>query len=413
MRSSLSVLALCIVAAPLAAQRTIAVSPTGKVRSVQAAIRLAAPHDRIVVAEGTYRERSTIVVDKPLTLIGKGWPVLDGENKRQIMIVTADSVTVGGFRFTHVGTSFLEDWAALRVDDATGCRISGNRFEDAFFGIYLAGVTDCVVSGNVLRTARPGESVSGNGIHLWQSSRITVEDNTITGHRDGIYFEFVHHTVIRRNLSEGNLRYGLHFMYSDDCRYLDNIFRGNGSGVAVMFTNRVEMTRNRFEGNWGGAAYGLLLKEISDGKLTGNIFLRNTTGLLADGANRLEARNNDFVNNGWAVKLAASTEDGKFTGNNYIGNSFDVSSNNREHSTTFAGNYWDSYEGYDLDRDGYGDVPFRPVRLFSAIVAQNAPAIMLLRSPFVRLLDSAERLLPLFTPAALADSRPAMARVAR
>ena len=413
MRSSLSVLALCILAAPLAGQRTIVVSPTGNVRSVQAAIRMAAPHDRIVVDAGTYRERATIVVDKPLTLIGKGWPVIDGENTRQIMIVTADSVAVRGFRFTHVGTSFLEDWAALRIDDATGCRISGNRFEDTFFGIYLAGVTDCVVSGNVLRTARLRESVSGNGIHLWQSSRITVEDNTIIGHRDGIYFEFVHHTVIRRNLSEGNLRYGLHFMYSDDCRYLDNIFRGNGSGVAVMFTNRVEMIRNRFEGNWGGAAYGLLLKEISDAKLTGNVFLRNTTGLLADGANRLEARNNDFVNNGWAVKLAASTEDGRFTGNNYIGNSFDVSSNNKEHSTTFAGNYWDSYEGYDLDRDGYGDVPFRPVRLFSAIVAQNAPAIMLLRSPFVRLLDSAERLLPLFTPAALADSRPAMARVAR
>jgi len=374
---------------------------------------MASPHDRIVVDKGLYRERSTIVVDKPLTLIGNGWPVLDGENARQIMIVTADSVTVRGFRFEHVGTSFLEDWAALRVDDAVGCRIVGNRFEDSFFGIYLASVTGCVVSGNVLRTARLRESVSGNGIHLWQSTRITIEDNSITGHRDGIYFEFVHHTLIRRNLSEGNLRYGLHFMYSDDCRYIENVFRGNGSGVAVMYTNRVEMTGNRFEGNWGGAAYGLLLKEINDGKLTGNVFLRNTTALLADGANRLQAHRNDFINNGWAVKLAASTQDARFTGNNYIGNSFDVSSNNSEQTTVFAGNYWDSYEGYDLNRDGYGDVPFRPVRLFAAIVERNAPAIILLRSPFVRLLDSAERLLPLFTPAALADSRPAMARVSR
>ncbi|HWL39448.1 MAG TPA: nitrous oxide reductase family maturation protein NosD [Gemmatimonadaceae bacterium] len=413
MRLSLALLALGVLAGSLPAQRTIHVSPTGRVRSVRSAISMASPHDRIVVDKGLYRERSTIVVDKPLTLVGEGWPVLDGENARQIMLVTADSVTVRGFRFEHVGTSFREDWAALRVDDAVGCRIDGNRFEDSFFGIYLASVTDCVVSGNVLRTARLRESVSGNGIHLWQSTRITIEDNSITGHRDGIYFEFVHHTLIRRNVSEGNLRYGLHFMYSDDCRYIDNIFRGNGSGVAVMYTNRVEMTGNRFEGNWGGAAYGLLLKEINDGKLTGNVFLRNTTALLADGANRLQAHRNDFVNNGWAVKLAASTQDARFTGNNYIGNSFDVSSNNSEQTTVFAGNYWDGYEGYDLNRDGYGDVPFRPVRLFAAIVEGNAPAIILLRSPFVRLLDSAERLLPFFTPAALADNRPAMARVSR
>jgi nitrous oxidase accessory protein len=413
-RLSLAFLAIGVLAAPLAAQRSIVVSPTGSVRSVQAAVRMASRHDVILVEKGVYRERATIVVDKPLTLIGKGWPVLDGQNARQIMVVTADSVTVRGFQFAHVGSSFLEDWAALRVDDATGCRITGNRFEDSFFGIYLSSVTDCVVSGNVLRSARLTESLSGNGIHLWQSTHMTIEDNSITGHRDGIYFEFVHHTTIRRNLSEGNLRYGLHFMYSDDCRYIDNIFRGNGSGVAVMYTNRVEMTGNRFEGNWGGAAYGLLLKEISDGKLTGNVFLRNTTALLADGANRLQAHRNDFINNGWAVKLAASTQDARFTGNNYIGNSFDVSSNSSsEQTTTFTGNYWDSYEGYDLNRDGYGDVPFRPVRLFSAIVEKNAPVIILLRSPFVRLLDSAERLLPLFTPAALADSRPAMARVTR
>jgi len=77
----------------------------------------------------------------------------------------------------------------------------------------------------------------------------------------------VHDSDIRDNLSTGNLRYGMHFMYSDDCRYTNNVFRKNGSGVAVMFTKRVQMVGNRFEDNWGPAAYGLLLKEISDSRL--------------------------------------------------------------------------------------------------------------------------------------------------
>jgi nitrous oxidase accessory protein len=178
-----------------------------------------------------------------------------------------------------------------------------------------------------------------------------------------------------------------------------------------MYTRRVQMTGNRFESNWGSAAYGLLLKEISDARLERNVFSRNTTGLVADGANRLVADRNDFVGNGWAVRLDASTVDGALTRNNFIGNSFDVATNSREPSTTISGNYWDAYRGYDLDRDGVGDVPFRPVRLFSMIIERHATAMILLRSGFVQLLDAAERVLPVLTPATLADARPAMRRL--
>lgn len=392
------------------AQVTITVSPDGPVRTLTAAILAAPRHSKIIVKPGVYRE-PTIVVDKPVQIIGEGWPVLDGAGARQIMTVTGDSVTIRGLHFVHVGTSFTEDWAALRFQTVRGCTIERNRFDDAFFGIYLAKVNDCTIRGNVLRSGRGREMNSGNGIHLWASDGITIADNRIVGHRDGIYFEFVHNSVISGNVSELNLRYGLHFMYSDDCRYLHNTFRKNGSGVAVMFTNRVEMTGNRFEENWGGAAYGLLLKEIGDSKLEGNVFYRNTTGLLADGANRIKVIRNAFIDNGWAVKLQASTQDGLFTGNNFIGNTFDVSANNSESTTTFSGNYWDNYRGYDLNRDGLGDVAYRPVRLFSMVVAQNGPSIILLRSTFVRLLDSAESIIPALTPEALADREPAMKRV--
>jgi nitrous oxidase accessory protein len=286
--------------------------------------------------------------------------------------------------------------------------IDGNRIENGFFGIYLAGVTGCRITGNVLRAAGTTETGSGNGIHLWSSSDVTIEDNRIAGHRDGIYLEFARGAVVRRNTSEGNLRYGLHFMYSDDCEYVGNTFRHNLAGVAVMYAKRVTMTDNRFEDNWGSASYGLLLKEISDARIERNRFLRNTVGLFADGAVRIVATGNEFSANGWAVKLMASTYDGRFEGNDFIGNTFDVSSNSREGSNRLHGNHFDAYRGYDLDRDGFGDVPHRPVRLFSVLVERNASSIILLRSVFVDLLDAAERVLPVLTPAALADDRPAM-----
>jgi len=394
----------------LRAQSDVVVSPNGTVPTLTQALQVAAPGARVVVKAGIYRE-PTIVVQRRVTIVGEPGAVLESDQGRQILVVQADDVTVRGLELRHVATSFVEDRAAIRVQDATNCVIENNTIEDGFFGIYLARVDRCRVIGNRLHASKGRESASGNGIHLWTSNHITVEGNEITGHRDGIYLEFVHESDVRRNVSEGNLRYGMHFMYSDDCRYVANTFRRNGSGVAVMYTKRIEMTDNRFEDNWGAASYGLLLKEILEPVLRGNHFTRNTVGLLVDGATRVHADGNDFLDNGWAVKLLASAQDGTFTANQFVGNTFDVATNSRETTTTFAGNYWDDYRGYDLNRDGVGDVPYHPVRLFSLLVAQNEPVLIALRSPFAALLDVAERVLPSLTPETLADASPSMRRL--
>jgi len=404
---------LALQAGTLGAQRSeriVVVSPEGAVHTVAAGIRSARDGDRIVVRPGTYRE-PTIVVDRRVTIEGDGLPTIDGEGKREIMVVTANGVTVRGLRFTNVGPSHVEDRAAIRVNAVGDCVIENNRFDDAFFGIYLARVNGCLVARNIMRGVRRSEESSGNGIHLWSSSDVRVVDNRISGHRDGLYFEFTRRAEARGNVSEENVRYGLHFMYSDSCRYLANTFRHNGAGVAVMYTKAVTMIGNRFEENRGSAAYGLLLKEIADPVLERNLFRENTVGLFADGAARIQATGNRFQGNGWAVKLMASTEGGRFSANEFLSNTFDVSSNSRTNSTGFDGNYWSEYEGYDLDHDGIGDVPHRPVRLFSMIVEDNEPALILLRSLFVRLLDTAERVLPSLTPETLADARPSMRRV--
>lgn len=414
-RIAFATLVLALQAAALDGQeksgRTIVVAPDGAVRTLGAALSDARDGDRILVRPGTYRE-PTIVVDRRVTIEGDAFPTIDGEGKREIMVVTATGVTIRGLRFTNVGTSHVEDRAAIRVTNTSDCVIENNRFDNAFFGIYLGRVTGCLVARNVMRGVRRTEESSGNGIHLWSSRDVRVVDNRVSGHRDGLYFEFTTRGEARGNISEANVRYGLHFMYSDSCRYLDNTFRRNGAGVAVMYTKSVAMIGNHFEENRGSAAYGLLLKEIADPVLERNVFRNNTVGLFADGAARIQATGNRFQGNGWAVKLMASTEGGRFIANEFLDNTFDVSSNSRTNSTVFDGNYWSEYEGYDLDRDGVGDVPHRPVRLFSVIVEDNEPALILLRSMFIRLLDTAERVLPSLTPETLADARPSMRRVA-
>jgi len=383
---------------------TLVVAPGA---SVAEAVSRARDGDTVVVRAGTYRE-PLIEVTRRITLLGETGAILDGEGQHGLIVVAANDVTVRGLTLRNTGASQLEDRAALLVRDARGCTIDDNRIEESFFGILLQDARDCDVTQNVVRGPATRQSVGGNGIHAWQSDSIRIRGNSVAGHRDGIYFEFVTHGDVAGNTSEDNARYGLHFMFSDDCRYEENTFRANVSGIAVMYTRRVHMARNRFEHNWGGSAYGLLLKDITDSEIVDNTFLANTVGLYLEGANRIRVEGNTFTANGWALKIMSNSQDNVITHNAFAGNSFDVGTNSRQNFSTFTENHWDRYQGYDLDRDGFGDVPFAPVRLFALVVEQTPAALILLRSPVVDLLDFAERVMPMLTPETLVDERPLM-----
>ena len=195
-------------------------------------------------------------------------------------------------------------------------------------------------------------------------------------------------------------------MFSDDDTYSNNSFINNSSGVAVMFSKNIIMLNNRFEKNWGTASYGLLLKEINDATIEGNSFLGNTIGINVEGANRIDFKNNDFKQNGWAVKIRGACYKNIFTNNNFISNSFDLAYNSRLNDNVFDGNHWSNYSGYDLDKDGIGDVPHRPVNLFSFIANETPETIILLRSLFVDIINFSEKVSPVFTPANLLDMNP-------
>ncbi|MBK6997977.1 MAG: right-handed parallel beta-helix repeat-containing protein [Lewinellaceae bacterium] len=218
----------------------------------------------------------------------------------------------------------------------------------------------------------------------------------------------VANSEIRYNNSEQNLRYGLHFMFSHNDHYHHNRFHHNGAGVAVMYSRQVQMMENEFGYNWGGSAYGLLLKDISDSHIWKNIFEHNSAAVYMEGASRITLEQNQFRENGWALRVQASCDANVIRQNNFFGNSFDVSTNGSLVLNTFDGNYWDRYEGYDLNRDGVGDVPFRPVSLYAVVVEKMPYGLLLMRSFMVYLMDKAEKIIPSLTPEQLMDQKPTM-----
>ncbi len=387
--------------------RVITVGKNKSYTTITEAIQRSAGGDTIKVFSGIYHEKN-LVINKPIVLMGIDYPVLDGEHRYENISIKSPGVTVQGCKVIQSGVSSMEDFAGIKIYNTHDVIIKDNILEDTFFGIYSQYGTNCTIQNNRISAYGKEEQQSGNGIHCWKSDSMRIIANKITGHRDGIYFEFVTHSIIWRNTSEKNLRYGLHFMFSSNDAYITNIFRNNGAGVAVMFSHDVKMFHNYFEENWGDAAYGLLLKEISDSYIENNRFVKNTIGIFMEGTSRIEMNNNVFERNGWGMKVQASCMDITVTANNFIGNTFDIGTNGSLVLNTFNGNYWDKYDGYDLNKDQKGDVPYRPVSMYSVIVEKNPPAMMLFRSFITTLLDKTEKVLPSLTPENFKDIAPLM-----
>tara|TARA_R110002020_G_scaffold135568_2_gene302749 strand:- start:5479 stop:6729 length:1251 start_codon:yes stop_codon:yes gene_type:complete len=387
--------------------KTWMVCPDCEHSSIKKTITLANANDTLLIQKATYREFE-ILVDKPLTIKGIDYPIVDGEKKGEIFRVTSDNVTLDGLFIINVGVSYTKDNAAIRVVRSRNFLIQNMVLEKLFFGIYLEKSSHGKVYHNRIIGDAKDEYNSGNGIQLWYSSDIEVSKNHVQGTRDGIYLEFSDQITITENVSTRNLRYGLHFMFSDNDVYTHNTFENNGAGVAVMFSKFIIMKDNIFRKNWGTSSYGMLLKEITDAEIVGNIFEENTIGINIDGSNRIKYTNNDFVGNGWAIRVIGACYTNSFKGNNFLYNSFDISYNSKLNENVFKGNFWSSYTGYDLDKDGIGDVPYRPVKLFSYVVNRTPETIVLLRSLFMDIIDFSERVSPVFTPDNLKDARPLM-----
>jgi len=394
-----------IILSTVLSARTIVVGKDQPITSIRKAIELAKEKDTILVQPGVYKE-GNIIVNKNIILLGQNYPVLDGEKKFEILTVSGINITIKGFQLQNCGQSAMNDFASIKVIDSKNTLIEDNRVINSFFGIHFGNSSYITIRHNSISGSPTSEQNTGNGIHLWKCNHAVIDNNYVTGHRDGIYFEFVTESTIQNNLSEKNIRYGLHFMFSNSDDYLNNTFNNNGAGVAVMYSHKVKMEGNKFEMNWGPASYGILLKDITDSYIHNNTFYKNSVGIHMEGSSRINAFKNIFKENGWAIKVQASCDDNNFYQNNFYGNSFDIATNGTMMLNKFYNNYWDKYEGYDRNKDGVGDVPYHPVSMYSMIVEQNPNSLILLRSFMVTLLDKAEKAIPSLTPENLTDDKP-------
>lgn len=406
-------IAALLLAAVLQAGAPDALPPQGQIEGrpadadlspVQQRIDTARPGERVTVPAGVYA--GDLIVDRAITLVGVGRPLLRGSGHGSVVRIRAANVTIEGFDIDGGGTGDLgRDTSGIHVA-APRVTIRECRIRQALFGIYLRESDDATVEHNSIDgiPGRPPGEV-GSGIHLWNSQRFRVHANTIVGTRDGFYIQSSSHGVVTSNRAT-DLRYGLHYMFSDDNVFEDNVFENGAAGAALMYSNRLAFRRNRFVRNRGFASVGLLLKSCEDVIAEDNLIADNARGIFLEGSHRNRFVRNIVALSDMALVIYDSSSANVFEGNAFIGNLAPLSLSGKRTDTRFDRNYWSDHGEPDLDDDGIADRPYRLSNVFDHLRGNLTAADLFSQSAAAAALGAAERVFPVLDPIPVVDAHP-------
>jgi parallel beta-helix repeat protein len=283
--------------------------------SIQTAINAADDGYTIHVYSGTYNEN--LVIDKSIDLIGedKDNTIILGNENDDGITINKDQTSISGFTIkSGLGTRAI--W--IKSSDNI---ISDNNLSDNSWGIYMENAPNNMISENII-----GKNIYG--IQMWDSDGCTISTNIIysnnSGSNDGVYAQSCNQTL-----------------------FSDNTIYTSKRGIQFISSNNLTISGNTIHSNSNTGLH--LADSCENNEIFNNDIYLNGHGLVILNSNHNTIYNNNFFDNTNVNAQEYASDPNDPTLSVLLDNSWDFNSN---------GNYWDDYDGIDVDEDDIGDTPY-------------------------------------------------------
>ena len=381
--------------------RVITIPAGAPSSALQRAIEQAHSGDTLEV-QGGYFE-GPITIHKPLVLSGHNGPIIDAREKGTVVSVLAPQVVISGFIIQNSGDLLNEEHAGVSVD-TSDVIIENNQILNVLFGVYLRKADRTIVRNNRIEGKKNLDIPRrGDLIRAWYSNDLLIENNILKYGRDVIVW-FSKNTALRGNQIE-NARYGIHFMYSTNCEIVNNILTGNSVGAYLMYSKRLLVKHNTAAYNRGPSGFGIGLKDLDNIELIENLVVDNRVGIFIDNSpreydSRMTYSGNVIAYNDIGMHMLAYVRNSSFQRNSFIENyeQVAVSGIGQWESTQWQKNFWSDYAGFDQNRDGMGDIPYRAEKLFESLIDQHKALRLFIYSPAIQAVNFAAKAFPVVKP---------------
>jgi len=376
--------------------------------NLQEAIAIAVDGDTLILSGGPFHGPLTIT--KSISLIGIGKPTIVGDQTGTVITVSASNTTIRGLSITGSGLSLeTQDSGIFLEKTATGAVVEGNDVSDNLIGIYVSGANNSLISNNQI-TGRQDLRVNerGNGIQIWNAPGTIVEKNSIQFGRDGIFVTTSKKNIFRDNRMQ-DLRFAIHYMYTNKSEVTGNYSGRNHVGYALMSSTDLLVEGNISDGD---RDRGMLFNYTNRIVAKQNIVMGGTEKcVFIYNSNKNRFEENLISDCAIGIHFTAGSERNVMTGNAFINNQAQVKyvgTRWLEWSEDGIGNFWSDHTAFDLNRDGLADSIYRPNDLTDRIIWQFPSAKLLINSPAVQLLKYAQAAFPALHPGGVVDSSPLM-----
>ncbi|MBZ0272851.1 nitrous oxide reductase family maturation protein NosD [bacterium] len=381
-----------------------------------AAIADSAPGDALCLSPGVYA--GPIDVNRTISIWGPRDAVVTMRGTGSTVRLSADGAKLLGFTVDGSGGRYdLQDAAVLvHANDAV---VDGLEIRNALFGLIVEKSNRVRIINNRVRGTDEAQlGLRGDAVRVWETRDSFIENNVITHSRDMVIW-YSARNLIRGNTVTGG-RYGTHFMYSHGNRIEGNRYVGNVVGIFLMYSRDIMLTHNVLADSAGAAGIGLGMKESGNLTCVNNVFAHNTVGVYMDNSPYVVGDRNVFRDNvlrlsNTAIVFHASPANNRFERNSLRDNheQVRVDGGGNARNVVFLENDYDDYAGYDLDRDGFGDISYEQRRLSTTMISLHPNLAFFRGSLALSMLDAASRVLPLYNPeTTFTDPRPRMKALA-